>query len=185
MIRCLHIFDFDATLFRSPEPPEWWRGSHDDWWHKIISLVPPGLPKRPSDDWWVESTVAAVKAALKVDGNHVVLLTGRPAAVFTKRVHELLRQKGLTFDEVRLSDQLNTQAFKAGEIRKLLDENPDVEHVDLWDDMADMVPTYQAVVEEDGVGFEFHLVNVEARKSPCTEDEFLTGKVASRYNHSV
>lgn len=181
MIRCLHIFDFDATLFRSPEPPDWWRGSHDDWWHEIISLTPPILPKRPSEDWWVESTVSAVKAALGVDENHVVLLTGRPVGVFTSRVHELLRQKGLTFDGVRLSDQSNTQSFKAGEIRKLLDENPDVEHVDLWDDMLDLVPTYRAVVEDGGVEFEFHLVDVEARKSPCTEDEFLTGRVASRY----
>lgn len=185
MIRRLHIFDFDATLFRSPEPPEWWRGSSDDWWHNIISLVPPCLSKDPTKDWWIESTVRAVRDALKEDGNLVVLLTGRQKNVFKKRIQSLLWQHGLAFDEVHLSDQPDTQAFKAGEIRKLLDENPDVVHVDLWDDMPDMVPAYQAVVEEAGVEFEFHLVDVEARKSPCTEDEFLTGKVAVRYAYPV
>lgn len=181
MVRHLYIFDFDATLFRSPEPPDWWEDGHDDWWYKIVSLAPPGLPQNPSSDWWIESTVMAVREAMKDDSGLVVLLTGRQVGVFAKRVQGLLRQKGLPFDEVHLSDQPDTQTFKAEKIRKLLDENPDVKQVDLWDDMLNMIPAYQAVVEEAGVEFEFHVVNVEARRSPCTKDEFLTGKVASRY----
>jgi len=185
MIRCLHIFDFDATLFRSPEPPDWWRGSHDDWWHDIISLIPPCLPKDPPKDLWIESTVMAVRDALKEDESLVVLLTGRQESVFKKRIQSLLWQHGLAFDEVHLSDQPDTQVFKVGKIRELLENYPDIKQVDLWDDMVSMVPAYQAVVEEAGVAFEFHLVDVEARKSPCTENEFLTEKVASRYSHSV
>jgi hypothetical protein len=185
MIRHLYIFDFDGTLFRSPEPPDWWKGSQDDWWHKIISMTPPCLPKYPSNDWWVESTVAEVGFALKEEGNLVILLTGRQASVFTNRIQELLRQKGLTFDELHLSDQADTQVFKTEQIRKLLEDNPGIEQVDLWEDMIDMVPAYRSAVEEAGAEFKLHKVDVEGRKSPCTEDEFITRKIVSRYASSV
>lgn len=180
MIRRLYILDFDGTLFNSPSPPDWLKDK-DGWWHDPASLNPPCLPKEPPAEWWIEPTVKSVREALNEEDSYVVLLTGRPADGFTSRIHDLLRQKGLKFDEVHLTDRIDTQAFKVERIRKLLEEHPSIERVDLWEDMIDMVRPYRATVKEADVEFKLHKVDVAKRKSPCTEDEFLTKKVASRY----
>lgn len=183
MIHNLYVFDFDGTLFRSPHPPDWWEDK-DGWWFQIESVIPPCLPKVPSD-WWIEPTVKAAREALNKENNYVVLLTGRPADVFTDRVQELLNQKGLVFDEVHLSDRVDTKEFKIEQIQRILREHPTIETVDLWEDWTEMIPFYRDAVEEVGVKFTAHEVDTPKRKAPCTEDEFLTRKVASRYVHSV
>jgi hypothetical protein len=180
MLRRLYILDFDGTLFNSPTPPDWWKDK-DGWWFDPVSLNPPMLPKEPPEDWWIGSTVNAARKALSEGDSYVVLLTGRPAEGFTSRVHELLRQRGLEFDEVHLSDRTDTQAFKVEQIRRILGEHPSIARVDLWEDMINMVRPYRATVEEADIEFKLHKVDVADRQSPCTEDEFLTKKVASRY----
>jgi len=183
VIRRLCVFDFDGTLFRSPHPPDWWEDK-DGWWFQIESMIPPCLPKVPSD-WWIESTVKAAREEMKDEYSYVVLLTGRPREVFTDRIHALLGQKGLNFDEVHLSDRVDTNEFKVEQIQRILLEHPTIRMVDLWEDWSEMIPSYQAAVEETGVSFTPHEVKVSERKSPCTEDEFIAGKVALRYGHSV
>ena len=180
MIHNLYIFDFDGTLFNSPQPPDWWKDK-SGWWNEIQSMTPPCLPKEPSAEWWVESTVKAVREALKDEYNYVVLLTGRRDGTFNSRIHELLKQKDLNFDEVHLSDQSDTQAFKVAQIDRILEEHPAIETVDLWEDFVSMVLPYRATVKEEGAKFRLHKVKVEPRKAECTEDEFLTKKVALRY----
>lgn len=180
MILRLCIFDFDGTLFNSPQPPDWWKDPAG-WFYIIESMTPPCLAEVPSDDWWVESTVKEVRDSLSDESNYVVLLTGRQRTIFSERVHELLGQKDLKFDEVHLSDRVDTVDFKVECIKRMLSEHPTVEIVEMWDDMFDRIPPCKAVVESAGVKFKLHKVDMKERKSPCTEDEFLTNKVASRY----
>lgn len=184
MIRKLYIFDFDGTLFNSPYPPSWWKDK-DDWWGNIQSMTPPCLPKEPPEDWWIESTVNDFEDAIKDDEIYTVLLTGRSAKIFTNRVKELLRQKGLKFDEVHLSDRTDTQAFKIEQIKRIIEEHPSLERVEMWEDFVDMVPPYRASVKEAGLKFKLWPVKVEHRKSEGTEDEVLAKKVVSRFILSV
>ena len=183
MIRYLDVFDFDGTLFKSPLPPDWWKDKAD-WFYGIESLTPPFVPEVPSD-WWIESTVRHAVRALSDATHYVILLTGRNNNTFSDRVNQLLEQKGLEFDEVHLSDRKDTVEFKVENIERVLSEYPSIKKVDLWDDQIERTPAYRVAVERVGVKFKLHMVNVEEVQSPCTEDEFLTGKVASRYSHSV
>jgi len=179
MIRYLDVFDFDGTLFNSPLPPDWWKDKAE-WFYGIESLTPPCIPEVPSD-WWIESTVREAFRALSDVNHYVILMTGRNRDVFTSRVIQLIGQRDLEFDEVHLSDRKDTIAFKVENIERVLAGYPSIKVVNVWDDMINRTPAYRAAVEKTGAKFKLHIVSVKERKSPCTEDEFLTKKVASRY----
>jgi hypothetical protein len=182
MIKRLRIFDFDGTLFNSPDPPDWWKDK-DGWWGDIQSMTPPALDTKPSDDWWIAPTVKAVQEGNKDPEAYTVLLTGRQQDTFKGRVHALIKQKGLKFDEIHLADQADTQAFKVDRIDRLIEKYPDVEEVDQWEDMIRMVRPYRATVKEEGLKYNLHKVKVEPRKAdfPNPEDKEIAKKVTARY----
>ena len=106
----LHLYDFDGTLFRSPHQPMVWEG---DWWNDVRSLMPPCVPDRPGAKWWVGSTVSSAKQSIGDSDVFAVLSTGRlDRSGFRYRIPELLKQKGLNFDEVHLAPPQGTLNFK-------------------------------------------------------------------------
>jgi len=96
----LWIFDFDGTLFRSPEIPSWWpQAEKGNFYIHQDSLGRPCVPDRPDDSWWVGSVVSEARKAIANPNVLAILCTGRPDNLsFRWRVPELLKQKGLDFD---------------------------------------------------------------------------------------
>ena len=156
----LHIYDFDGTLFRSPEKPEGW---DNRWWISSESLNPPCVPLDPSGEWWISKTVSAARASIANPDTYAVMMTGRPVrSGFRYRVPELLKSVGLKFDEVYLSDTNNTPAFKIKVIKDLLRRFPGVEKIVFWDDNAPYLARYIKLVEGYGYQAEANLVTVPA-----------------------
>ena len=63
-----------------------------------------------------------------------------------------LRQKGLKFDEVHLADENRTpKPSKSEQIKRIIEEHPSLERVEMWEDFVDMVPPYRASVKEAGL----------------------------------
>ena len=161
----IHIYDFDGTLFRSPETPEGW---DNGWWISSESLNPPCVPIEPSGSWWIPSTVSAAKASISNPEVFAVMMTGRPVSTgFRYRVPELLKSAGLRFDEVYLSDTNNTPAFKIKVIKKLLARFPHIEKVVFWDDNGPYMKRYAELVGAFGYEVETNLVTVPAME--CDE----------------
>ena len=161
----LHIYDFDGTLFRSPEKPEGW---DNRWWISSESLNPPCVPLDPSGEWWISKTVSAARASIANPDTYAVMMTGRPVrSGFRYRVPELLKSVGLKFDEVHLSDTNNTPAFKIKVIKNLLRKFPGVEKIVFWDDNAPYMARYIKLVEGYGYQAEANLVTVPAME--CDE----------------
>ena len=161
----LHIYDFDGTLFRSPETPEGW---DNRWWISSESLNPPCVPLDPSGEWWISKTVSAARASIANPDTYAVMMTGRPVrSGFRYRVPELLKSVGLKFDEVHLSDTNNTPAFKIKVIKNLLSKFPGVEKIVFWDDNAPYLARYIKLVEGYGYQAEANLVTVPAME--CDE----------------
>ena len=161
----LHIYDFDGTLFRSPETPEGW---DNRWWISSESLNPPCVPLDPSGEWWISKTVSAARASIANPDTYAVMMTGRPVrSGFRYRVPELLKSVGLKFDEVHLSDTSNTPAFKIKVIKNLLRKFPGVEKIVFWDDNAPYMARYIKLVEGYGYQAEANLVTVPAME--CDE----------------
>jgi len=99
----LAVFDFDGTLFRSPEAPIW---AGKGWFVNVESLGPPCVPEKPEPNWWVSNTVSAARGAISDQNTWAVLITGRVDSIFRWRIPELLKAAGLNFDEVHLNSSL-------------------------------------------------------------------------------
>lgn len=101
----LVIYDFDGTLFRSPDREE---GSslyfeatgnhwpHAGWWGRIETLQPPVVPEPIPEALWIQETVEAHQKDVQDKDAFVVLMTGRPYKN-RRRVQEILSSKGLEF----------------------------------------------------------------------------------------
>jgi hypothetical protein len=146
----LHFYDFDGTLFRSPFPPATWGGN--GWWNNVESLIPPCVPERPDSSWWVGPTVSKAKQSISNSDVYAVMTTGRPAQSGLRyRVPELLKQKGLNFDEVHLAPPSGTLSWKKKLIAKFLSRYPHIDTIRVWDDRPSHLKEFERVADLMGI----------------------------------
>lgn len=141
----LHLYDFDATLFRSPTHPEWW-ADDGGWWSSLVSLSPPCVPEKP----WNEQVVASARRSIADPNVFTIVCTGRLKQTYANRVTELIRDKGLNFDEVHLRDGGSTAPYKKRVIGELLARFPDITTVHIWEDRLEHLPEFIEHVEQLG-----------------------------------
>jgi hypothetical protein len=164
----LHVYDFDNTLFRSPLKPQGWETS---WWADDESLNPPCVPHHPGDEWWVPSTVAQAKKSIQDPNVWAVVLTGRSesSGSFRYRVPELLRQKGLSFDQVFLKvGGGSTEAYKIKVLLGLLRKHPGIEIVHIYEDRAPHLLTFSDFIGRLGLTCYPHLVRAKPVEPMCS-----------------
>jgi hypothetical protein len=157
----LAIFDFDGTLFRSPEPPEDW---DESLWYDINSLAPPIVPKVPGPEWWVQTVVAAAKLAQESEPTtRTVLMTGRSDGIYNTRIHELLFQAGLDFHEVHLNPGRNVLDFKMRAIGDILENHPSIREAEAWDDHEENLQAFEVFMAGKRVPLLTHWIQVATR----------------------
>jgi 8-oxo-dGTP diphosphatase len=162
------IFDFDGTLFKSPQRPSWWKDAK--WWHSPASLNPPCVPERPDASWWNKPLVGIAKKRISDPDTHTVLLTGRWSSIFTPRVRKLLGQVGLNFDEVLLSTHSKTLPFKTRVLKDLLDRG-ELESIEVWDDHPTYTRAFQSLFDKAGVRFSIKNAKTLSHKPACQADQ--------------
>jgi hypothetical protein len=168
----LHVFDFDGTLFKSPEKPSWW--PHRSWWSNAESLLPPCVPEEPSASWWVSDVVSQAKKSIRSDEAYTLMLTARVQDAFDDRITDLLHQKDLLFDELRFKHAAheNTPKYKARHIRSVADKFPELTEIHIWDDSPNNLETVQQELEDVGYEVVLHGVKSETRDVDCSEAEY-------------
>lgn len=168
----LHIFDFDGTLFRSPSAPATWKGG---WWGSVDSLTPPCVPAKPGPKWWVSSTVSEAKRSIADSDVYAVMMTGRDdRADLRYRIADLLKIKGLDFDQVVLSKSGDSIGDKKRQLGKMLRRFPIVDSVSFWDDRPGHLKHLASVAEEHGIDpklIHTHLVRAKSQEPLCGEEE--------------
>lgn len=152
----LSVFDFDGTLFRSPHPPFWSRGT--SWWNDIHSLNPPVVPLKPDSDWWIGNVVSAAKKEMANADSYVILLTGRKEKQFMFRIHELLRGAGLTDFDATYGSYNDDMLFKIKLMDMILMSKPYIDTVELWDDTEDLLNKYVSHLKNKGYEVIPHLI---------------------------
>lgn len=171
------VYDFDGTLFRSPEKPVGWDGG---WWGNTASLSPPVVPQDPGAEWWNGSVVQRAKQDISNTETLTVLLTGRLQKKFTLRVRELLAQAGLKFDHVFLAPGGDTESYKLKVLTQLVKDNPTARGVDIWEDRANHLAKFSDHVESMGRAAYPHLITVAAHE-PGTDRTASPVNVVDRY----
>ena len=183
MIKELHIYDFDATLFMSPMFPDDWEGHTGDWFDTVQSLTPPCVVD--AGPLWIGSTVASAAESMANPEVYTVLMTGRGASAELKaRVMELIGSVGLGFDEAHLKPGGGTLPWKSSMIEQLVKKLPDLETVQIWEDRGNHLSAFMALVDSLGLKGIPHPVNVTLN-APCVLDEPIAESILRQYLRSV
>lgn len=101
----LLIYDFDGTLFESPDRKKgsilyhkatgnYW--PYRGWWGRIESLITPVIPDPIPESLWVKEVVGRYREDIKDKNAFVVLMTGRPYKI-RHRVKEILNSQNIIF----------------------------------------------------------------------------------------
>jgi hypothetical protein len=147
MINRLVVFDFDGTLFRSPEPPEDFDGN---WWASKESLGEPHIPENPDRSYWFKDVISATREAIDNKKTYSILLCGRMEKNFGDRIKELLDQQGIEFNYIKLNDSgVDTVDFKIKEIKKALKEYPRISTIEIWDDKQEHLEKFKDKFDDD------------------------------------
>ena len=179
MLKRLAIFDFDGTLkdthdnvnpnfmsdFRFSENPDEVRAyarRSIDWLTSIESVA-----RSEGGDPWIEPVVAAAREAINDSETLAVLMTARNAGAKDLVVDLLLTDAGLVFDEVMFkTNDIDPEtgkyiseepaSWKARKTLDLIQSEPSIEHVDVYEDSEENLRAIGAVIPE-GVTYEPHL----------------------------
>lgn len=166
----LHLYDFDGTLFKAPDRPSWW--GKTTWVVDSLSLGPPCVPLKPGPEWWISSAVGDAKKSIANPDVWAILCTGRALGSSHRyRVPELLKQKGLSFDEVYLNPGGDTKSYKIKVILRLLREFPQIEVVHIWENHLANMSAFCKAVEATGRECVEHPIKAQAPDPICTEEE--------------
>ena len=163
----LAVFDFDWTLFRSPDKPTHWRGP---WWPEPLSVGPPCVPEVPGSEWWNQDVVGAARDAIRDPDIYTLFMTGREEEIFSDRVFSLLSQVDLRFDEGALTPQAakDTGSFKLERMLAVA-EDIDPARIDIYDDYDDLLYWYIAELETSGYWAVPHLIPINPQIAICEE----------------
>lgn len=141
-IKKLHIFDFDATLFNSPEAPEEWKTKNAEtyWWNSSDSLNQNVIRKDVSH-LWIEDVVQEARESIADQEALTVLCTARikkPEVMYM--TSGLLREKNLHFEKMFFKPRRfpgSTPQYKSDVVRMLLNAYPNINEVVFWEDNRD------------------------------------------------
>jgi hypothetical protein len=155
-VKRLCVFDFDGTLFRSPEQPNDFKGN----WHASKeSLGEPNVPEIPQEEWWFKTTLKSAEDAIADENTYTVMMTGRMDRNFHDRIHQLLQQQSLEFNDIFLNDSgQDTVDFKISKIKKFIKKFPNLNKLEMWEDKQEHIEKFHEAFDNGGFEFEIHKV---------------------------
>jgi hypothetical protein len=163
LISNLCVFDFDGTLFKSPEKPD---SEGNSWWLFAKSLDVPAAPHIPGNEWWYNKTVDLALEKIKDPNTYCIMLTGRSERFLEKRINELLLQKKMLFDEVGLNDSgEESENFKIARINEIIKSLPKLQKLEMWEDQKDLANKYSEEFNNKPYKFVIHIIDDSYSKS--------------------
>lgn len=162
LVKTLAVFDFDDTLFNSPEAPKGFKGN----WH----INPESLPDNPKEKDWNLDTVSRAYEMCEDPSVYCVMMTGRVGNIFGDKIDAMLNGRGLNFAKTYYNEfGSDTAQYKIEEINKLLNKLPSVEKLLMWEDQREKAEKY---IEEfaDKLDYKIYMVGDEELNEAAFED---------------
>ena len=143
----LSVFDFDGTLIETPTEDygktiyfektgvEW---PHKGWWSKPETLDPRYF-KFPV----IDSVIADYRKEKSNPDTMVIMLTGRIPKL-APMVEDILKSHNLSFDGYYYNTGGGTDVSKIRTLNEILEQNPEIRAVELWDDRLSHIPIFEA-----------------------------------------
>ncbi len=162
-INKISIFDFDGTLADTPNKEDGitlWEAKnkkdypHRGWWGREesldentfnVKLIPDTI-----DDYNKES-----------EGNNtlMVMLTGRLPKL-ANQVENILNKNGVIFDEYHYKGRGDTFTSKLYTIKSLLENNPNVKEIEMWEDRLNHADGFEEWGNDNGIDIKVNRVTI-------------------------
>jgi hypothetical protein len=142
----LHLYDFDGTLFKSPEyVPDWWDAPGKwSWFSNPVSLTEPCVPLNPSSKWWIKSTVEDIKKSVQDKDTLTIICTGRVKS-HKPRIQSLLDKAGIKgLYRTYFNPGISAAVFKVKVIENLYKRHS-FEEIHIWEN--ENYKHYKEVIE--------------------------------------
>lgn len=157
----LAIFDFDWTLFRSPDPPE--GEPRQSFLSSAKSLLPPHVSRYPDPSMWIDHVVAEFRASMRDRHTVTALITGRRAGT-KERVMDMIGQRCIDpdysmFRSKSYKQDKNTVHFKRLATIRILEENQFISNLIVWEDSQEQLDNLEDLAKRKGLKFEPNLVS--------------------------
>jgi hypothetical protein len=155
-LKQLHVYDFDKTLYDTPapkQPAEWL------YLKNLEQAGPPGFDAR-----WKLPYLLEARRSLQSIGVVTILLTGRPDyKAMRDKITSMLRNAGADFNGFYLkplSMNCPVQEYKAKVVSAIVDDDPLIDKVIMYDDYAPNLEAVKAAMAYRNIPCETHLVKV-------------------------
>jgi hypothetical protein len=173
----LHLYDFDGTLFKSPEyVPDWWDAPGEwSWLSHPLSLTEPCVPLNPSNKWWIQSTVEDAKRSVQDRDTLTIICTGRVKS-HKPRIESLLGKAGIKgLYRLYFNPGISAAKFKLQVIENLYKRHS-FEEIHIWEN--ENYNHYKKSIESKyGIPCVIHPVHEDHGDYECTpEDIRLDGQ---------
>lgn len=162
-INKISIFDFDGTLADTPNKEDGitlWEAKnkkdypHRGWWGREesldentfnVKLIPDTM-----DDYNKES-----------EGNNtlMVMLTGRLPKL-ANQVESILNKNGVIFDEYHYKGRGDTFTSKLYTIKSLLESNPNVKEIEMWEDRLNHADGFEEWGVNNGIDIKVNRITI-------------------------
>lgn len=174
VVKGIHIYDFDNTLFSSPLPnPQVWQSqaigmlqayealAYGGWWHdsSILAATGQGIEKEEPRAWegcWNETVVQLVELSMQSKDVVTVLLTGRGETNFADLVNRICNSKKLNFDLVVLKPEVgpagqrfeSTMSFKQEFLKEVAFTYKNADEIRIYEDRPKHVKGFRDFFEK-------------------------------------
>lgn len=176
------MYDFDGTLFRSTDKPEWFINQFRWWGVNEQSLSPPCVPENPGPDWWIKPVVSHAHQDGTDPATLSILVTGRLKS-FAPRVYHLLSTIGLKFDFYYFlpGSDASVKGYKVDILTRMLEENPTITELHLWEDqnLSHYGSTMKAWAASKGrvLDVRTHNIRTQPHDNVCVPSDFPPGAI--------
>lgn len=175
------IYDFDGTLFKSPTREEGELTYFQEtgkyfpftgWWGRSESLMPPVVPEKPGNEWFIENTVNAYQKDQKDKNTELILMTGRPFKN-KNRVIEICNSSNLKFHKYYFRGQKGSKGKDTFEIKVNYIQNdlihPNLQILEIWEDRSEHISAFIEVSKKWKSIYRKHLSKILIHAVPNGE----------------
>jgi hypothetical protein len=159
----ISIFDFDGTLADTPHKEDGiaiWEAKtgkeypHLGWYSKRESLDEDVFNVKLHQPTIMDYTVES-----KDPNTMVIMLTGRMPNQ-ADQVEKILNEKGVVFEQYHYKERGDTFSSKINTIKKLLEQNPDVTEIEMWEDRENHADGFEKWGEKNEINLRVNRVSI-------------------------
>ena len=171
MIKRLIAIDFDGTLIDSPMPDEGkrrWKSvkgkdyEHKGWW---------GRPESLDSEVFNIKAFPTIKNIVKKESRsketYVIILTSRMEKL-RPQLEKILKDNDIDVDKV---DMKRSERTKGSKILRYVDQFPDLEEIDVYDDKDSELDSYKEIEDKLPEGVKFRIFHADEGQVKLVEAE--------------